>query len=321
MSRLAYHPGYDIGFFGIERLHPFYTRKYSRAWRLLREEFGEALDAQPEKPSEQVSTEELASVHAVAYLEQLKSSSYLAKVLELAAVAVFPASVVDSHLLAPMRLAARGSMLAARAAMRSGFTANLSGGYHHAKPESGEGFCVYSDIALAVHALRKNGALSNGGGLVYIDLDAHQGNGVCYSFHDDRRVFIFDLYNGEIYPSHDGRAQERIDCNVPVRSGCTDVEYLSLLEAKLPKFLDAAAASRNIQFAIYNAGTDVYREDSLGQLALSAEAVLKRDLFVIRELKRRSLPTLMLPSGGYTDESHRLIYRTLSQVFREIHPL
>ena len=65
---------------------------------------------------------------------------------------------------------------------------------------------------------------------------------------------------------------------------------------------------------IYNAGTDVYVEDKLGHLKLSAADVLERDLFVIEEFARRKIPLVMLPSGGYSRESYRLLAVTVQAV-------
>ena len=59
--------------------------------------------------------------------------------------------------------------------------------------------------------------------------------------------------------------------------------------------------------AIYNAGTDVFAGDPLGGLNISAPAILERDLFVIDELRKRGIPTVMVLSGGYTTQSYRLV--------------
>jgi histone deacetylase 11 len=123
----------------------------------------------------------------------------------------------------------------------------------------------------------------------------------------DRRVFIFDVYNGDIYPSYDRVARQRIDCDLPLTSNCTEGEYLTTLERSLPGFLDSIGRSRRVGLAIYNAGSDVYHGDSLGGLNLSAEGVLRRDRFVVDELRLRNLPVVMLPSGGYSRESYKLL--------------
>ena len=314
MTRIIYHPNYNITFFGLEKLHPFDSEKYGRVWQLLAEEFGERLSKYHVQPQRPIGRETLLAIHSATYLDQLRSSAYVAGALELPFVRFVPISMVDSAVLQPMRWATRGTVLAAREAISHGFAINLSGGYHHAKPNQGEGFCIYSDIALAVHDLRQRGQLNADDSVVYIDLDAHQGNGVCYAFFDDRRFFIFDMYNGSIYPAHDHKAQQRIDCNLPLPPNCQGQRYLDLLQKQLPPFLDTIS---RIGLAIYNAGTDVYEGDVLGGLRLSEADVLKRDLFVLNELRGRSIPTLMLLSGGYSQQSYQLVANTVRYCLHE----
>ena len=179
-----------------------------------------------------------------------------------------------------------GTILAAHEAMQWGLAVNLSGGYHHASADRGEGFCIYSDIALAVHDLRHRGLLSQQQTVLYIDLDAHQGNGVCHAFFDDRRVFIFDMFNSMNYPMFDVKAKRRIDCPIPLPMFCTDDEYLEPLRSKLPHFIEGVTKTTPVGFAIYNAGTDVYKADQLGGMNLSEEAILQRDRFVIDLLRK-----------------------------------
>ncbi len=141
---------------------------------------------------------------------------------------------------------------------------------------------------------------------MYVDTDAHQGNGVSHTFMSDQRAFTFDIFNSEIYPCHDWQARERIDCPVPIVYECTDAEYMHALRTRLPGFLDSVCKS-HVGLAIYNAGTDVFKDDPLGRLNISAETILARDLLVVSELRKRGLPTVMVLSGGYTRQSYQLV--------------
>lgn len=304
--RIVYARQYNIGFAGVERLHPFDARKYGRAYATLRRTFGGALKRRMVRPRRPVSREELLAVHTPQYLARLRDSAYVARALEVPPLRHVPAWLLDRLVLRPMRWATAGTILAAREAMRCGLAINLSGGYHHAGPDSGEGFCIYNDIALAIAALRQSGDLTPDDRVAYVDCDAHQGNGVCRAFATDRRVFIYDLYNRAIYPA-DPEAKRRIDCDVPISANYVDAQYLGALRSTLPAFLDGVAKAGPVRFAIYNAGTDIYRGDPLGALAVTAAGVLKRDRFVLRQLIDRNIPTVMLPSGGYTRESFQLI--------------
>lgn len=305
--RLVYSPHYDLGFLGLERLHPFDVHKYRRAWARLEDAFGDTLSARTIEPTSPVTDDELRVVHSDTYLRHLGVSRYLADALEVAALRLVPVSLIDRAILRPMRWATRGSLLGAEAALEVGVAANIGGGYHHAKPDGGEGFCLFNDLSLAIHHLRSTERLSPADVVAVVDLDAHMGNGTAYAFNDDPTVQLFDFYNGDIYPSHDERARRRLDVGVALPMGCGDGEYLDGLRERLPRFLDECRPS----FLIFNAGTDPYEGDDLGGLALTEHAMLERDQFVFREARSRELPLLFLTSGGYSPKSYELIAATL----------
>lgn len=314
--RIVYSGHYDISFFGIERLHPFDSRKYGRAWNLLRMQFGQALAKHHVSVDRPVSDEELSLVHTPEYLRSLRSSRNVAKALEIPLLRFLPGWLLAWRVLRPMRWAVRGSVIAAKAALKSGAAVNLSGGYHHAKPDRGEGFCVFSDIALIVHQLRREKLLQPDDAVLYVDLDAHQGNGVCHQFMSDQQFFILDMYNQDIYPRHDFQARERIDSSVPLPFNFPGDRYLATLRQHLPRSLDSLAKT-NPRLAIYNAGTDVFDGDKLGGLCLSAEDILNRDLFVIHQFLRRRIPFVMLLSGGYSQYSYRLVANTVARLLQD----
>jgi histone deacetylase 11 len=315
-TRIVYNRDYNISFFGIERLHPFDSKKYVRAWSLLKERFASALDDHYIAVDRPASDEELRLVHTREYLESLSSSANIAAALEVPMLGKLPAGILAWRVLRPMRLAARGSVIAAKAALENGAAVNLSGGYHHAKPGRGEGFCVFSDIALIVRQLRREKLLKLEDAIVYVDLDAHQGNGVCHQFLSDKEFHIFDMYNAGIYPKADIEARRRIDANVPLPHGCAGDEYLGKLRQNLPSFLDSLNRPKP-RLAIYNAGTDVFAGDQLGGLCLSPDDILQRDLFVVDELRRRQIPFVMLLSGGYSRQSYQLVADTVTRLLEQ----
>ena len=306
MARIVYSPRYNIGFLGLERLHPFDSRKYGRVWRCLRKRFGASLRSMWLRTPQAAGVEHLRLVHSAAYLDRLRRPDYVAGALEVPPIRYLPSWMIDWRILQPMRWATMGTILAAREALQCGFAVNLGGGFHHAKPSEGEGFCVYSDIGLAVASLRRDGLLSPTARVAYIDLDAHQGNGVCHAFLRDSSVFIFDMYNATIYPLFDPDARERIDCDIGLCRACRDTTYLGELQDRLPGFLDSISRSAPVDLAIYNAGSDVFEDDPLGDLNISADGILQRDVFVWEALRQRNIPTVMLLSGGYTRVSYRL---------------
>jgi histone deacetylase 11 len=306
--RIIYTPKYDLpAHYFARRLHPFDLRKYSRAYKLLQAAFGPRLKAITVAPPRLITRDELLLVHTSEYLDKLRTPAYLAATVEVPLVGRLPAWLTDFAVLRPMRRATLGTVIATREALQHGLAVNLSGGYHHAKPDGGEGFCFYNDIALAVAMLRREGLVAETDRVAYIDLDAHQGNGVSHAFLHDPRVFLFDAYNEFIYPAYDRVAHDRIDCNLPLPAGCRDDVYLGHLHDKLPGFLDSIGREARVALAIYNAGTDVYTGDALGGLAVSEPGILERDTFVVEQLRDRNIPTVMLLSGGYSEASHRLV--------------
>lgn len=317
MAQIVYSRKYDIRACGLEKSHLFDTRKYSRSFHKLKRILGADLDGKVVSPRRPVGRRDLLAAHTAEYLARLGSSAYLAEVLEVPQVERIPAVFVQYAVLRPMRWACAGTLLAGELALKEGFAVNLSGGYHHARPDRGEGFCVYSDIALLVAHLRNTTAIGLESTVAYVDVDAHQGNGVCHCFLDDESVAILDMFNQDIYPAYDEVARERVDCPIPIESDCTTERYLTLLESRLVDFLDSISGTSRPVLLIYNAGTDVLRGDPLGLLAVSAEGIIRRDMLVAREARDRGIPLIMLLSGGYTNESHAIIADSVAALLRE----
>lgn len=312
---IVYSPQYNMGFWGLEKLHPFDTKKFARAWSLLQQELGDELKHCHLEPERPITDEELLMVHTAEHLERMRDPHELAKAFEVPAVSLLPFRMIENGFLTPMRWAVRGSVIAAQHALKRGLAINLGGGFHHAKPSRAEGFCIFSDVALMVAQLRADGSLKPESRVAYIDMDAHQGNGVCHQFLQDSRTFIFDVYNEDIYPTNDRDSLDRIDCKIPVPIWCSGEAYLKQVKSRLPAFLDSVTASQNVGLAIYVAGTDVVAGDELGLMNLSASDILERDEFVVSELRRRQLPTVMLLGGGYTQESHQLVAMSVKSLF------
>lgn len=306
---LVYSRHYDLGPPGLGRLHPFDVRKYGRAYRELRRRLGRRVVGRATvRPRRAMTRDDLLAVHSAAYLDRdLRSPAYLAGAVEVPQLARVPAPLTDRLILRHMRWACAGTLLAGRVALgQGGIAFNLGGGYHHAAPDRGHGFCLYADVALMVAHLRRDGSLAAGDRVLHIDCDAHQGDGVCHCFAADRNVFLLDLYNRLIFP-YDAAPRRRVDCDLPLAYGCASDVYLRTLTTELPRFLSGASASRKPRLAVYNAGTDVLDGDRLGRLRVSADAVRERDRFVLGELIDRGIPCVVLTSGGYTRESYGLV--------------
>ena len=158
-----------------------------------------------------------------------------------------------------------------------------------------------------------SGIIGNEDQIVIIDLDAHQGNGLERIFENDKNVHILDMYNKDIYPD-DKWAKKRIDYNIPLNSGTKDQEYLQKLTKNLPLLLNKI---KHPKIAFYNAGTDIYAGDSLGKLSISVKGILERDQFVFDALIKENIPFVMLPSGGYSKQSHFLIANSIEYLLKK----
>jgi histone deacetylase 11 len=311
MFRVAYHRRYNLGFPGVGRLHPFDLRKYARAWRELKKTLGETLQVVHLPVTVPVTEEDLLLIHSAEYLQSLRTSAVVSQAIEVASLRRAPWWLLDRFVLQPMRWATAGTIIAGKAALGCGLAFNLGGGFHHAKPNAGEGFSIYNDIAVMARVLWHTGQLAGNRRIAYIDLDAHQGNGVACCFREEPRVFLFDIHNSAIYPFLDLEARDRIDCLLTVRPNCSGTAYLNLLYERLPPFLDSISRSGDIGLAIYNAGTDVLEGDPLGGLCLTMDDVLVRDRFVLQTLQNRTIPTVVLTSGGYTSVSYIAVARMI----------
>ena len=310
--KIVYSPDYDIRFLGLEKLHPFDSCKYSRAWESLLTTFGSRLKAFQIQPESAVTVEELRTVHTDAYLQKLNNARYVANVLALPELGFLPQCLLDKHVLKAMQLATTGTVLAAHAAIAHGIAINLSGGYHHASRDRGEGFCVYSDIAIAIALLRQSKTLQADDQVIIIDLDAHQGNGLERIFFQDQYVHIFDMYNEDIYPQ-DWWAKEWINYKLPLKSGTSDRVYLAQLKDHLPRFLSDIKQPR---LAFYNAGTDIFEGDPLGRLNVSEQGILERDRYVFKTLTAAAIPWVMVLSGGYTRQSYQLVANAVTDILQ-----
>ncbi|MDB4986069.1 MAG: hypothetical protein JWN04_1247 [Myxococcaceae bacterium] len=304
--RLVYSDEYDISCWGIERLHPADTRKASRAFAKVKAACVDAVRKLHVPVTQEVSHEALLRVHSEQFLASLRRSSVVAQALEVPALRLLPASVLDRRILRPMRLATEGTLLAARNALTHGSAINFSGGYHHAHRDRAEGFCVFADIPVAIEQLRAEGRLSDDAVVAVVDLDAHRGNGFEAIYEADPRLQFFDIYNFQVYPGLLSHQEQRFPHVMGLRARMDGEGYHNVLRRCLPAFL----AELRPALAFYNAGSDILQGDPVGRLSVSFDDARARDRYVISELERAGIAWVMVPSGGYTEQSHGLLADT-----------
>jgi acetoin utilization deacetylase AcuC-like enzyme len=274
--KLVYSDHYDLNLGN----HVFPSIKYRLVKeKLLREHIAELGDFIEPAPA---SDDDIGLVHHREYLRKLQTGklSYL-EVLRLE----IPYS---PELIRAVWLCAGGSILAGRLALQDGVAVNVGGGFHHAYPDHGEGFCVLNDFAVAIRSLQKDRTIERA---MTVDCDVHQGNGTAAIFGGDHTVFTLSIHQENNYPYP--KPPSSLDINLD--DGVGDEEYLR----ELAQGLDRALAEFTPDLIFYVAGADPYREDQLGGLRLSLEGLEKRDRLVFEKARAKNIPVAVVLAGGY----------------------
>ena len=295
---VVYSRQYQIDLAGLERLHSFDIHKYAKIYRALLA--GGALRAGDVFVPHPVTDEQVLRVHSRAFLESLGSSRAVGRYLEQPKIGKMPGRLADAAIVSAFRHATGGTVLAARLAMRHGVAINLAGGYHHAKPDAGEGFCIYNDIAVAIRDLQARRLARRA---LVVDLDVHQGNGTAVCFRGDESVFTFSMHEGDIYPV----PKETSDLDVELPAGMGDEAYLRILAGHLPRLLERARPD----VVILQAGCDTLAGDPLARLAMTPGGIVRRDAMVIDACVRRGVPVVMTLGGGYSAGAWRAQYASV----------
>jgi acetoin utilization deacetylase AcuC-like enzyme len=274
--KLIYDDRYDLNL----GAHVFPSQKYRLVYeRLLQDAIASQEDFLKPMPA---SDEDILRVHSQDYLYKLKTGS-------LARAEVMRMEVpYSTELIEACWLAAGGSILSAGRALEDGFSANIGGGFHHAYPDHGEGFCVIHDVAVAIRKMQADGAIERA---MVVDTDVHQGNGTAAIFGGDETVFTMSIHQEHNYPYP--KPPSTVDVNLP--DGIGDADYLAILE----KYLHRSFEEFSPQLLFYVAGADPYREDQLGGLALTMEGLAQRDAVVLGYAQRNQVPTAVTLAGGY----------------------
>ena len=274
--KLIFHPQYDLKL----GPHVFPSEKF-RMIRdaLLDEGIAEQSDFLEPRPA---LNEDILRVHTPAYVNKLVTDSLtLSERMKLE----IPLSESTRN---GFWLAAGGSTLAGHKALEDGFAANLSGGFHHACPGHGEGFCMIHDVAVAIRALQAEGKIRTA---MTVDTDVHHGNGTAEIFANDPSVFTLSIHQENNYPVPKPPSDEDIGLD----DGTRDEEYLRALENGLLR----AFAKMKPDLIFYVGGADPFREDQLGGLALTLEGLQMRDRMVFEHARQRRIPVASTLAGGY----------------------
>jgi acetoin utilization protein AcuC len=182
-----------------------------------------------------------------------------------------------------------GSIRAAELALERRIAFHPAGGTHHGRPDRASGFCYFNDPVFAILALLRGGADR----VLYVDLDAHHGDGVQDAFAADARVRAISIhergrwpYTGEVTDTGEGRA-----CNVPVPPCLNDSELAVLLdEVVLPLARRVAPPA-----LVLTCGADALDGDPLSSMALSNVALWS----AVERIAALAPAVVVLGGGGY----------------------
>jgi acetoin utilization protein AcuC len=184
---------------------------------------------------------------------------------------------------------AGGILLAARLTAEEGTVFCPGGGTHHGRPDRASGFCYLNDPVLGMLAWLDQGLTR----IVYLDIDAHHGDGVQDAFHDDGRVLTISVHEAGRWP-RTGLAGDRAGGaarNLPVPAGFNDSEMRALVHGAILPLIEAARPE-----AIFlQCGADALEEDPLSRLSLSNNAHLE----VVRSVRHLAPRLLVTGGGGY----------------------
>ena len=274
--KLIYHERYDLHL-GV---HVFPSQKFRLVHdKLLNDRIAEVDDFLRPEPA---ADADILRVHTRDWVQKLKTGTLTASEQMKLEVPYSP------ELVQAFWLAAGGTLVAAESALQDGFGCNLGGGFHHAYPGHGEGFCAIHDVAVAIRALQARNEITRA---MVVDTDVHHGNGTAAIFAKDPSVFTLSIHQLNNYPAH--KPHSSLDINL--EDGTDDDEYLAALLPAVKKSLQEFQP----QMLFYVGGADPYREDQLGGLNLSMNGLTQRDAGVFAEARKRGIPVVTTQAGGY----------------------
>ncbi|WP_206239920.1 histone deacetylase family protein [Novosphingobium terrae] len=275
MLHVVHHPGYVVA---TQSAGTFPHDKYALVMRAL----GESGVPMTVHEPEIMPRAWLEAVHDPAYVEEVISCTVPAAKQRRIGFAI------DERISRRSQLSPGGTWLAAKLALDHGYAANSAGGSHHALADTGAGYCVFNDLAVAANRLIEEGDVSR---ILILDLDVHQGDGTASLTAGRGDIFTLSLHAENNFPAR--KARSSLDVPLPDLTG--DAAYLEALSGSLPAVLDQFSP----ELILLQGGVDAHVDDRLGRLALTDDGLAARDRMVSWEARRRGIPLASTLGGGY----------------------
>jgi acetoin utilization deacetylase AcuC-like enzyme len=281
---LCHHPDYRVPRFQNGELVP---DKYTCVLAAL-ERSGMAMQVHTPDP---MPADWIAAVHDPDYADQVLTATVPPEKERRIGFAITPPIVRRSL------LTVGGTYLAGLLALAHGFAANGAGGSHHALPDTGAGYCVLNDLAIAANRLIAERHVDR---VLILDLDVHQGDGTAVLTAGRDDIFTVSLHAERNFPVRKARSS----LDVPLADELGDEAYLDTLARALP-VLDEFEPD----LILYQAGVDPHTDDRLGRLGLTSEGLLARDRMVMAAARARGIPLASTLGGGYGADMHVIAAR------------
>ena len=235
------------------------------------------------------SDETLKRAHSEKYINDIKN-----KTLNKNGIKKIGFPLVDSVIQRSL-VATGGTVLASKLAINHGIACNTAGGSHHANFDSGAGYCVFNDVAVASQYLLNKTKIKK---ILILDLDVHQGNGNSDIFRDNKNVFTFSMHSKSNYPAKKSVS----DLDIELEDNIEDQKYLELLKDNLNQL-----NNENFDFVFYIAGVDIHYDDRLGKLKISDDGIKQRDEIVTQNFFSKKVPLCGVLGGGYNHDPKKLV--------------
>ncbi len=247
------------------------------------------------------------------WLEAVHDADYVAEVLE---ARVPPEKerrigfAVTPAVAARAQVVPGGTWFAGKLALEHGFAANSAGGSHHALADTGAGYCVLNDLAIAAVRLVEEGDARR---VLIVDCDVHQGDGTAALTAGRPGIATYSIHAEKNFPAR--KARSTLDVALP--DGTGDAAYLDTLAATLLPMLD----DYRPDLILYQAGIDPLADDRLGRLALTDAGLVARESLMAEAAAKRGIALASTVGGGYGSDvtalaaAHVRAILTLARVY------
>ena len=293
------HEDYDIP---LPENHKFTATKFSDLYNELKKTdiYHNAKILKPTK----ANVEDLSICHDLNYVLKIKNGNLSDK--EIRRLGFNWSETLSNRSF----LAVNGTLLTCKEAIKNGIANHLAGGTHHSHKDFGSGYCVFNDICYASLHLLKEKLLKK---ILIFDTDVHQGDGTASILQNNSDIFTCSIHCKNNFPFRKSKS----DLDVELNDNLNDHEYLIILK----KTLDQCLKLFKPELVIFDTGVDIHELDELGNLNITTNGLLERDIIVLNYFKNKAIPVATVIGGGYSKNRfelarrHSLIFKASSIVF------